>query len=75
MHGDLQPLLTAEEVGHLLHLKPATIYDAVSKGRLPAIRLWRGARRSVLRFRPEDIQRIIRERATSAKDRRQGDQH
>ena len=64
MDSNLEPLLTAEDVSRLLNLKVPTIYDAVAKGRLPAVRLWRGSRRSVLRFRAEDIRRIIRERST-----------
>ena len=64
MDANLEPLLTAEDVSRLLNLKVPTIYDAVAKGRLPAVRLWRGTRRSVIRFRRQDIEKLIRERST-----------
>lgn len=55
-------LLTAEEVGRRLRLKPATVYEAAAKGHIPCVRLWEGKRRSLIRFRQEDIERLIRER-------------
>jgi excisionase family DNA binding protein len=70
MNDKAEPLLNAEEVARLLNLKVPTVYDAVAKGRLPAVRLWRGERRSVIRFRAADIQRIIRERSTSASEKK-----
>ena len=33
-------LMTAEEVAALLRLKPATIYEAAARGRLPVVRLF-----------------------------------
>lgn len=56
-------LLTAEEVAQILRLKPATVYEAASVGRIPCVRLWKGRRKTLVRFRAEDIDRIIRERA------------
>ena len=60
------PLLTAEEVGKILRLKPATVYEAASVGRIPCVRLWKGRRKTLVRFRVEDIDRIIQERVVSA---------
>ena len=59
-------LLTAEEVAPLLRLKPSTIYEAASDGRLPCIRLWEGRRRALVRFRRSDIERLIRDRLQPA---------
>ena len=56
------PLLTAEEVGQLLRLKAATVYEAAASGRIPCVRLWKGRRKSLVRFRSEDIDRLVRER-------------
>lgn len=53
------PLLTAEEVGQLLRLKPATVYEAAADGRIPCVRLWRGRRKALIRFRLADIERLI----------------
>jgi len=61
------PLLTAHQVAEVLQLKLSSIYDAVQKGRLPAIRLWEGRRRSVIRFRATDIQEFINSRRTAVK--------
>ena len=60
------PLLTAEQVARVLNVKPSTVYDAVAKGRLPVVKLWEGRRRPLLRFRQEDIERLIEDRATAA---------
>ena len=59
-------LWVAEQVARLLNLKTSTVYDAASKGRIPCVRLWQGRRRSVLRFRPEEITRLIEERSKPA---------
>lgn len=65
-------LLTAHEVAEILALKVSSIYDAVNKGRLPAVRLWEGRRRAVIRFRAADIQRLIDERSRPATSRASG---
>ncbi len=62
------PLITADEVSRLLHIKISTVYDAVSRGRIPAVRLWSGHRRPLLRFRREDIEQLIRDRTTARSD-------
>ena len=56
------PLLRAEDVARLLNVRVSTIYDAVARGRIPAVRLWEGRRRPLLRFRREDIEQVIQER-------------
>ena len=59
---DAAELLTADEVAQRLRLKPATVYEAAANGRIPCVRLWKGARRALIRFRREDIERLIRDR-------------
>lgn len=56
-------LLTADDVANLLQLKPQTIRDAAWRGKLPCVRLWTGKKKTLLRFRREDIDRFINERA------------
>ena len=58
------PLLRAEDVARLLNVKISTVYDAVTRGRLPAVRLWQGRRRGLLRFRREDVEALIRDRTS-----------
>lgn len=53
------PLLTASEVARLLRIKTVTVHAAASDGRIPCVRLWRGKRRSLIRFRAQDIQRLV----------------
>ena len=60
-----EPLLTATNVATLLNIRKSTVYDAVEKGRLPAVSLWKGKRRTFLRFRRTDIEAFIRERVTA----------
>jgi len=59
-------LMTAEEVGRLLRLKPATVYEAASSGKIPSVRLWRGNRRDLVRFRRVDIEELIQKRTVIA---------
>jgi excisionase family DNA binding protein len=54
-------LLTAEEVARLLRLKAATIYEAAAEGRIPCVRLWRGRRKAVVRFRRDEIEAFIQQ--------------
>ena len=61
-----EPLMTAEEVARLLNVKPSTVYDAAARGRIPAVRLWQGSRRCLLRFKRSDIEKLIDERTMSA---------
>ena len=62
------PLLTAQEVADLLAVRPSTVYDAVYRGVLPAVRLWEGRRRTLIRFRRADIEEFIRQRTTAARN-------
>lgn len=55
-----EALLTAREVASLLRIRPSTVYQAVAERRLPAIELWRGRRKPLLRFRRADIEELIR---------------
>jgi excisionase family DNA binding protein len=55
-------LLTAEEVASLLRVKASTVYDAAARGVLPVLRLWKGKRRTLIRFQREDIEEFIRGR-------------
>jgi excisionase family DNA binding protein len=56
-------VLTAQEVGRLLKLKTVTVYAAAADGRIPSVTLWKGKRRSLLRFRREDIDALLRPRS------------
>jgi excisionase family DNA binding protein len=59
-------LLTARELGDLLHVSPETILRWHRAGELPALRLPSGA----IRFRPAEIEAWLTERATSSARRR-----
>jgi excisionase family DNA binding protein len=52
-------LLTVSEVCDLLRIRASTCYAAAEDGRLPCVRLWRGRRKSLLRFRRTDIESMI----------------
>ena len=54
-------LLTANEVARLLAIQPSTVYAFAAKGTLPCVRLSKGRNRDLLRFRREDIEKLIRE--------------
>ena len=59
-------LLTAADVARRLKVRTSTVYEAVAHGRIPAVRLWKGTRRSLIRFRREDIEAFIQERTVGA---------
>lgn len=63
-------LLTPNQVVARLSIQTSTVYAAAAQGRIPCVRLWKGKRRSLLRFRRVDIDRLIGERTTSARDSR-----
>ena len=58
-----EPLLTAKDVAALLNIKKSTLYEAVANGRLPVVRLWRGRRRTLLRFHRTEIEEFLRQRS------------
>ena len=57
-HG--HELLLPREVAAMLRLKVNSVYAAAASGRLPVVRLWRGRRKSLLRFKRRDIEDLIR---------------
>ncbi len=59
-----EKLLTSEQVGELLALKPQTVRDAAWRGKIPCVRLWSGKRKTLLRFKPSEISKLIEERST-----------
>ena len=58
----MEKLMTAKDVADVLNLQRSTVYSLVRRGVLPHVRLTQGIRRSMVRFRPEDIDRLIKER-------------
>ena len=62
-------LITVEEVSRLLRLKPATVYEAAAEGRIPCVRLWKGRRKALIRFRRADIEAFIHDRTVPAMER------
>ena len=58
-------LWTVEQVAQRLGVRPSTVRAGVTAGQIPAVVLWKGKRRSLVRFRPEDIEQFIQERTTT----------
>ena len=61
--NELDSLLTAADVARRLKLRTSTVYEAAASGRIPCVRLWEGHRRALIRFRPDDIERLIADRS------------
>ena len=59
-----EKLLTSEQVGELLALKPQTVRDAAWRGKIPCVRLWSGKRKTLLRFKRSEISKLIEARST-----------
>ncbi len=68
MHTDDDPdaLLGAATVARWLNVSISCVYDQAARGQLPHVRLWKGARRTLIRFRRADIERLIRDRSIAA---------
>ena len=64
-----ETLLSVEDVARRLNIRPSTVRAGVKRGLIPAVVLWRGKRRSLVRFRPADIERLITGSLTSAPHR------
>jgi excisionase family DNA binding protein len=62
-----EALLSIEEVARRLGIRPSTVRVGVQKGVIPAVVLWKGKRRSLIRFNPEEIDKLVRERTIAAK--------
>ena len=62
-----EQLLTAEQVAKLLQLRTQTVRDAAWRGKLPCVRLWRGKKKTLLRFRRSEIEAFIREQSVPAR--------
>ena len=60
-------LLTVSEVAQILAIDQSTVYKWVDQGRIPYIDLGAGKKR-VLRFRREDIQKLIEENLVDKKE-------
>lgn len=60
----MQPLHTVEQASRLLGVSKPTIYRLVDQGVLPAVIIARRARKKIIRFRQEVIEKFIRERET-----------
>jgi len=65
MDQPMEDLLTVPQVAQLCRVKPTTIYSAVSRNLIPAVVLWKGKRRRLVRFRRKDIEEFIRARTMS----------
>lgn len=55
----LAQLMTAREVARLLRVRTTTVYEAAASGRIPAVRVWQGKRRALIRFRRADVEAIL----------------
>ena len=60
-----EALWTVEQVAQRLGVRPSTVRAGVKGGQIPAVVLWKGRRRSLMRFRREDIEQLIKERRTT----------
>lgn len=60
-------LLTSEQVAQLLQVRPQTVRDAASRGKLPCVRLWTGKRKALLRFKRSEIEKLISDRSIPAR--------
>jgi len=60
-------LLDARTVARWLGVAVATVYDQATRGVLQVVKLWNGKRRTLMRFRREDVEAFIRNRTAGPK--------
>ena len=65
-----EPLLDAQVVAKWLDVAVTTVYEQAARGVLPHVRLWKGTRRTLIRFRKGDVERFIRDRAVKPRGQR-----
>ena len=53
-------LLGASTVARWLRVSVSTVYEQAVRGVLPHVRLWKGSRRTLIRFRRSDIEAFLR---------------
>lgn len=58
----METLLKASQVARLLNVKTSTVYDLCYRRVLPHLRLVEGRRRSMIRFREEDLEMWVKSR-------------
>ncbi len=58
-----ETLIDAQAVARWLGVSPSTVYEAAARGQLPTVRLWKGRRRTLMRFRRSDIELFIQQRS------------
>lgn len=61
------PLLTARQVARALNVQVVTIYAAAAAGKIPHVRLWAGKRRTLIRFRADAIDELIKDRSVDTR--------
>ena len=59
----MDALLRARDVARILNLRPSTVYALAHRGVLRHVQIAQGARRSLIRFRPSDIEQLLLERS------------
>ncbi len=65
-----ETLLNANTVARWLGVAVTTVYDQAARGVIPHVRLWKGARRTLIRFRREDVENFLRDRAVALSPKR-----
>ncbi len=53
-------LIPTKDVARRLGITPSAVRAGVRRGQIPVVILWAGRRRRLVRFRPEDIESLIR---------------
>ena len=68
----MQALLTAIKVKDLVGISAPTLYRLHDAGILPAVEVARRERKRILRWRPETVERFIKEREGRVKSAAEG---
>ncbi len=66
----MESLLRAADVARLLNIRPSTVYDLAHRGVLPYVRIVQGRRRSLIRFRPSDLEELLRKRTCLGREKK-----
>ena len=62
----MENLLRALQVAEILNLRTPTVYQLAYRGLIPHVRISQGSRRALIRFRREDIEKLIEDRSVSS---------
>ena len=59
MEMTMETLLRAKQVAEILNIRVSTVYALAHRGAIPYVRVAKGSRRPLIRFRASDLEKLL----------------